>query len=185
MHTESEWNPPEGSFGTALQNLSPAGKQSVGSERKPVGASSHSPHLSPSFFFFSCTLSCSHLLCRSILLSSSPPFPIVSPSSDCPVYHHPPISHYHPRYLHPTLSSLVVISPSPEDGPGRFHPPIHLSVICWGVASRFSCSSSLSNPALILLSVCFLSIACLPFLLSLHPTRADRERVREGDKHLD
>lgn len=121
-HTEREWNPPEGSFGTALLNLSPAGKQSVGSERKPVGASSRSPLLL--FLSFSRTFPCS-LLCP---LSRSPSPFFFSPSNRCSflagsvalpslVSLQPPTLHYR--------SSLITISCGPEDSPGRFHPRIH------------------------------------------------------------
>lgn len=179
-HTQSEWNPPEGSFGTALLNLSPAGKQSVGSKRKPVGASSHPTLPSPRFSFSSCTLSCSHLLYLSILLSSSPSFFIVSTFPQLrlsSVSLNPPPPRLDlavpPTAPHPTLSSLVIISFSPEDGPGRFHPQIHLSVICWGVASHFSRSSSLSNRSSFCQSV-FSPLPAFPSLPSIYPVLKER-----------
>lgn len=110
------------------------------------------------------------------------------PGSDRPPYqsyHYtppPPRPHFTPPLPSTTsppllsLSSIVIISLGPEDGPGRFHLQIHLSVICWGVASRFPRSSALSNPALVLLSVCFLSIArlSLPLPPSIRPALKER-----------
>ena len=116
-HTEREWNPPEGSFGTALMNLSPAGKQSVGSERKPVGASSRSPLLL--FLSFSCTFPCS-LLCprsRSPSLFFFSPRLIVAPSSPAqsPSHHS---YHYNPPLCttaHLSLLSAAAQRTAPAD----------------------------------------------------------------------
>lgn len=56
---QGEWNPPEGSFGTALLNLFPAGRRSVGSEREPVGAASRFPSRLV-FLALSCLLTLVH-----------------------------------------------------------------------------------------------------------------------------
>ena len=123
-HTEREWNPPEGSFGTALLNLSPAGKQSVGSERKPVGASSRSPPALVSLFLSHYSLLTSlpsiphsiSILFFFFLLIVAPSSPAQSPSHHS--YHcNPPLC--------ATRSSLITISCGPEDSPGRFQPRIH------------------------------------------------------------
>lgn len=122
-------------------------------------------------------------------LYSTVSFPLLSSFlvCDCPLNHsYPPTftlhcsPHHHP---HPTLSSLVIISFSPEDSAGRFHPQIHLSVICRGVASHFSRLSALSNTlhtsfchSSFSLSNVFLPSSCR------HTPGAEREGEKERER---
>lgn len=141
-----------------LLNLSPAGKHSVGSERKPVGASLHLPSfLSLPLFILHFFLAC---------FPSSFSFSIISPASLArPIARSitpftPP--RFHTATHHPFISCYYQLQPRglPRQISSTDSFICHLSGCCLSsVPFRV-----LSNPLLVPLSVCFLSPLAFPSL---------------------